>query len=84
MLFYHGRNLRDKEYIYLLYRLNSRLGNSSSMQVIQEENQPDDEQEDDPTQQGEIQFYFIEKKIFSISSRSISIKERYNSFEFYT
>jgi hypothetical protein len=34
------------------------------MQVIQEENQPDDEQEDDPTQRGEIEFYFIEKKNF--------------------
>jgi len=55
------------------------------MQVIPEENQPDDEQEDDPTQRGEIEFYFIGKKFFfSISSRSISIKERYNSFEFYT
>jgi hypothetical protein len=36
------------------------------MQVIQEENQPDDEQEDDPTQRGEIEFYFIEKNKFSL------------------
>ena len=42
---------------FFLYRLNSRVGNSS-MQAIQEENQADDEQEDRPAR-GEIEFAFI-------------------------